>query len=208
MLKRGEYLLENGTGLFWGEGLTLGYNNLLLRFALLDAFEIRLGPSAAILVSSSADTLNRYQIGNSLGVKFRLVETGRFQLSLLPTAYLLYAPNTWVRGESVAWEGVLLASYALSDAWSVDTNVGVQGGGLSPFSLSYTLLLNGTLTSKVGVFAELYGQAMEGSANLQWDAGLTYLPTPRLQLDVSGGYSPWASSGFVEIGASYGISTR
>ena len=69
--------------------------------------------------------------------------------------------------------------------------MGAAWGNDSPeLAYIYTLSYGYAITDAVGLYAEVYGDFPEdSSANHLWDAGITYLLKPTLQLDATVGSS-------------------
>ena len=93
--------------------------------------------------------------------------------------------------ESELVGGRLAVSRAVSEFLEVSANAGAEyefdSGTLTPF---YTLSAGMDFTPEIGGFVELFGE-FAGDSGVEsmhaWNAGVTYLVHPNLQLDIAGG---------------------
>lgn len=177
-----------------GGTLTKAYswNQSLFRFGLLSFAEIRLATSyAKTIVETSDGTSVANGFGPlTLGTKIALLQEKR----ILPQTSLMLnflIPKTGLpdyRVKYVAPRVLLLFQNSLSDKISLGYNIGLiwDGESRQP-SRFYALNLGLTLSRKFACFAENYGLSNPEGSSFYLDAGLAYLLTPRIQLDVSGG---------------------
>lgn len=173
------------------------YNTTLLRYGVLDNFELRLG----LNFEEQQVKSNGNQIGNALnglspllfGMKLNIAEEkeGFPEIALIGHLFLPFSASDDFKPETTGADFRFSLSHTLGERSSLGYNIGAQWGDDSPeIAYIYTLAYGYGITDRFGFFAEVYGDFPEDSqANHLWDAGLTYLLRPNIQLDVSGGTS-------------------
>ncbi len=192
----------------------------LLRFGLRERLELRLGWAGFVderLRTRSASASASGTGGADLGFKLLLAEEGPGRR---PQTALLASTTLAVGSEGFSSDrfdpSVRLAmSSTLGDRLSVGYNGGLTltsrerpGRGVTTLtSALYTVSLAIDLDGPASVFVELFGTipvSDPGPESHSFDAGLTWLARPRLQLDVAGGVglSEEAADWFVGIGVS------
>ncbi|HZJ21415.1 MAG TPA: transporter [Pricia sp.] len=192
------------------------YNTTLLRYGLLHNFELRLGWNFEKQgVKNNGD--NGARIGDALnglypllfGMKIAIAEekNGFPEVALIGHLFLPFTASKDFRPETTGADFRLSLSHTLSEKSSIGYNLGAQWGDDNPeIAYIYTLAYGYGITDRLGFFVEVYGDFPEDSkANHLWDAGLTYLLRPNIQLDVSGGTSFTAGQ---DVLLSAGISFR
>src|SRR5688500_6776482 len=98
---------------------------------------------------------------------------------------------------------------SIHDRYSVSYNVGAEWDGETPRPVFiYTLALGANIIHGLGIYGEVYGgvpQQREDDAELRADAGLTYLITNDILVDVSGGIglTDNAPEKYIAVGLSY-----
>ena len=191
----------------------IGYNTTLLRFGLLKNLELRLGWN----FEEAQFSFNGMQFDNVAsgfspllaGVKVAIAEEkGALpQIGLIGHLMLPFTASTDFRPETTGADFRFAFAHTLSERSSLSYNLGAQwGSDSSEIAYIYTLSYGLSITNALGAYAEIYGDFPEDSrANHLWDAGLTYLVSPNVQLDATVG------TGFTEgqdILLSAGISFR
>ncbi len=79
--------------------------------------------------------------------------------------------------------------HSVTEKYSLAYNIGAEwdGNSTQPTGI-YTLTIGHGLTEELGSYVELYGfLPAKGKPDHRFDAGLTYLVSPNIQLDASGG---------------------
>lgn len=171
------------------------FNTTLLRYGLLDNLELRLGFDFTEIASEfNGRKLNDKLSGFSpllLGVKIGITE----EKGLLPEMAFIGHINvpsfasTDYKTESTSTDFRFSLSHTLSEKSSLGYNIGlVWDGNITTANYIYTLAYGYSISDKIGAYFELYGDIPEDSSfNHLWDAGLTYLLSDNIQLDISGG---------------------
>ncbi len=189
------------------------YNTTLLRYGLLDNFELRLGWN----FEEQRVKNNGARIGDALnglspllfGMKIAIAEekNGFPEIALIGHLFLPFTASRDFRPETTGADFRFSLSHTLSEKSSIGYNLGAQWGDDNPeIAYIYTLAYGYGITDRFGFFVEVYGDFPEDSkANHLWDAGLTYLLRPNIQLDVSGGTSFTAGQ---DVLLSAGVSFR
>jgi len=173
------------------------YNTTLVRYGLLDNLELRLGMD----IGGSTVKLNNSTIGSAdrefspllLGVKIGIAEekNGMPEIAFIGHLQLPFTASKIVRPETTGVDFRFALTHTLSDISSLSYNVGAQWEEDSPeVAYVYTIAYGYSFMAKFGGFIEVYGDLPKSSrSNHLWDAGVTYLLRPNLQLDASIGTS-------------------
>lgn len=176
---------------------TYGYNTTLLRYGILDNLEFRLGWN----FEETRFNFNRQEVTNVLsgfspllaGMKVEISDEDGWkpQIGLLGHLYLPFTAANDYRPETTGADFRFSFAHTLSEKSSISYNIGAAWGNDSPeLAYLYTLSYGYALADKVGLYAEVYGDFPEDSrANHLWDAGITYLLKPTIQLDATVGSS-------------------
>ncbi|MFL1896052.1 transporter [Aquimarina sp. 2-A2] len=186
---------NNGDDNFREKSFT--YNTTLLRYGILDNMELRLGWDFTEVETE----INQREIPNvlsgfsplSIGAKIEIADEDSWkpQMAVLTHLYLPFTASNDYKPETTGVDLFMLFSHTLSDKSSVSYNLGASWGDDSPeATYKYTLAYGYGLTDTIGLYAEIYGGLPENNkANYFWDAGLTYLISPAIQLDATVGTS-------------------
>lgn len=194
LVQKGYFQLETG---FFQENLdsgitsekTTGYNTTLLRIGLLDNLEMRIGTDYV---------KNRWEVSGSefsstgfvplmLGAKVGITkEQGLLpEIGIIGHIFLPFFAHEDLKPAATGVDFRFAFTHKLSETADLSYNLGAEwDGNSSEATYIYTLAYGFDLFDNLGMFAELYGDFPEdGKAQHHWDAGLTYLLKPNLQLD-------------------------
>jgi hypothetical protein len=171
----------------------VGYNTTLVRYGILENFELRLGWN----FEEGRRTIDGMKSGNVTsglspllaGMKVDITEEKGLipEIALIGHIFLPFSASSDYRPETTGTDFRFSLSNTLSEKSSIGYNIGVQWGADSPeAAYVYTLAYGYSITDKFGFYAEVYGDFPEDSrANHFWDAGLTYLLMYNLQVDAT-----------------------
>ncbi|MCK7589621.1 transporter [Subsaxibacter sp. CAU 1640] len=173
------------------------YNTTLLRYGLLKNLELRVGwDFVEGKTKVDGTTLDDVTSGFSpllLGFKTTIVEEQGCmpEIGFLGHLFLPFTAGTDYKPETTGVDFRFSFAHTLSENSSLSYNLGAAwGDDSSEASYIYTLAYGHSLTEKLGIYGELYGDFPENSkANHLWDAGFTYLVNNNLQLDATVGTS-------------------
>jgi hypothetical protein len=102
---------------------------------------------------------------------------------------------------------IFVTGQRLSDKLSLATNWGASWNGMDGVPRgNYVFNLSYSLSNKLGVFIENYGNVLKSNWNTYFDGGFAYLVNNDFQLDLLGGYGE--NEGMKEYFISAGISWR
>ena len=196
---------------------TLKYPTTLLRYGLLENFELRI--SGQYMDVNYIESV--YYIGlpddvggeDNLEVGFKThiaPEKGiRPEISLL-SMFILPTGNGSFNSDVVIPTTMFLFSHSLSNKLSLAYNIGWQTNGRGKGI--YTLCLSYGITKKLGCYLELYGNTIYPySGTLHMAGGLVFLAANNFQLDFSGGRTAGSvnqygeSVYYLNLGASFRI---
>ena len=176
---------------------TTTYNTTLLRFGLLENLELRLGWNFVEQRNKLSTAQEEFiQSGLSpllLGMKVNISQEKGWlpTIGLIGHLFLPFTASDDFKPQNTSVDFRFAFDHTLSDSSSIAYNLGAQWEADTPgAAYIYTLAYGYSLTDSFGLYAELYGDIPENnSANHYWDAGLTYLVLPNLQLDATVGTS-------------------
>ncbi|WP_432412397.1 transporter [Rasiella sp. SM2506] len=190
-----------------------GYNTTLVRYGIFNNFEVRLGwnfeETRFSFNGQEADNVSSGFTPLLAGMKVEIADEDGWkpQIGLLGHLYLPFTAGSDYRPETTGADFRFSFSHTLSEKSSLSYNLGAALGNDSPeLAYLYTLSYGYSITNKIGLYAEVYGDFPEDNkANHLWDAGITYLLHPTLQLDATIGSSFTAGQ---DILLSAGVSFR
>ncbi len=173
------------------------YNTTLVRYGLFDNLELRLGWDLGKVKNKLNDNVVSSNLSEFspllFGIKVAIAEekNGMPEIGLIGHLFLPFTVSKSIRPETTGVDFRFAFSHTLSKKSSMSYNLGAQWEDDSPeAAYVYTVAYGYGFTNKFGGFLELYGNLPDNSsANHLWDAGITYLVKPNLQLDASFGSS-------------------
>lgn len=192
----------------------------LVRVGLFEGTELRVGWSGFVeeTVKTAGARAKSDGVGDaSLGFKTELLdERGRRPRVAILAATSLPLGDSDVTSDRFDPSARLSFSHTLSDRVGLGYNAGVElATGFDEAGLEhtlssaiYTVALGVGLSDRTGAFFELFGDlplSAPGGATHSFDAGITYLLRPNLQLDVAVGVglSEDAADTFAGVGVSW-----
>jgi hypothetical protein len=175
-----------------------GYNTTLLRYGLLENFEIRLGWNVEDGKTIFKNDLMQEDITSGfspllLGMKIALIDEEGIipQIGLMGHLNLPFLASSDYKPEHTSIDFRFAFSHTLSENSSFSYNLGAQwGGDSSEASYIYTASYGYAISNSLAAFIEFYGDLPEDNkSNHNWDAGITYLISKNIQLDAAVGKS-------------------
>lgn len=178
--------------------------NYLIRYGLGNDLELRIAGAVENLEFMAFDS-KPIASPIEIGFKYELMQESEsgFQLAVISHFY-----HTALGGgnlpDNYGTITRLTLSHALSETFDVGYNLGVAAESGSDADIFYTIAVGLPLAEKLGLYAELFGNNVGNSGSHAFDAGLTYLVTPTVQLDSSAGTGLFGeeSSSFLSVGIS------
>lgn len=201
----------------------ISINSSLLRFGILERFELRLGWDYLYTIRkvySGNELTSKNSAGEFesfyLGAKIKLADENGFvpELALLGHT-TLYAESELLAEESFQPDLTVAGSWTLSPASGLGVNLGLQWAGFNDGGpdIFYSMVVGFSHGEKLSSFWEIYGfryknnpdiipyESSDKRDDFQADFGFTYLLRENFQLDLSVG------AGFSEISPDFFIST-
>ncbi|WP_431133275.1 transporter [Psychroserpens mesophilus] len=172
---------------------TYTYNTTLVRLGLLDNLELRVGWN----FSEGQTTVNGSKLENIssgfspllLGTKIAIVDEKGWkpQVGVLGHLYLPFTAGEDYRPATTGADFIFAFAHTLSSKSSLSYNLGARWQDDSPeVSYLYSLSYGYSVSDKIGIYAEIYGNLPEDSKSSHlWDTGLTYLLSKNIQLDAT-----------------------
>lgn len=213
---KGIIQLQTGMDVFGFEHKSLnikgdGYlNNSVVRYGISERFEISAladykvetyksnGTETESSGLAALDLGGRYHVYSGHGlipsVGFQL----RFRLPVLSEDYKI---------DNLAPRFIVVTGQKLSETFALATNWGASWNGVNSTATKfYVINVSFPIVGKLGGFVENYGSSTAGNFDTRFDAGLAYLVTNDLQLDILGG--PGNNDGVKDYFFSVGLSIR
>lgn len=174
---------------------TYVFNTALLRYGILENFELRLGWN--IMEERTKDeTLDIETIASGMspllaGMKVQITDENGWvpEIALIAHLFFPFTAGEDFRPETTGADFRFSGSHTIDEKSSIGYNIGAEWGDDSPeIAYIYTLAYGRSITHNTGFYLEVYGDFPEdSSANHYWDAGVTWLPIPNLQFDATVG---------------------
>jgi hypothetical protein len=176
---------------------TFTYNTTLIRLGLLDNLELRIGwDFVEGKTSINGNRLSNVTSGFNpllLGTKMAVAKESGWmpEIGVLGHLYLPFTASEDYRPETTGVDFRFSFAHTLNEKSSLSYNLGAQWKDDSlEAAYVYSMSYGYSLTEKIGVYAELYGDLPEDNkANHFWNTGLTYLISNNVQLDATVGSS-------------------
>lgn len=189
------------------------YNSTLLRYGLLENFEMRVGleylgsqvTGIGIDTSYNSSGMSPLYLGLKLMVR---EEDGIFpEIAFIGGLDFSQTANKDFASDYSAPSFRFAFSHTLSERFSIGYNIGAEWDGFTANpGYYYSFVLGAGITDNIGGFLEVYGTVPEKSTGTHLlDGGLTWLVTPVFQMDVSGGLglNDNAIDSFISVGLTY-----
>jgi len=185
----------------------LAHPTTLLRWGLTRNFELRLIGELVSMRTAPSKTSGLDPM--ALGFKVKLAE----EKGLIPATALIchlnfpFVATEQLKGTYHSPDFRFTMQHTLSESLSLSYNLGMEWDTeFNKSSYIYTLTTGYSISEKFGCYAELYGFLPQNSDGIHsFDAGITYLPKPNLQFDISASYglTQTASEYYISLGVSY-----
>lgn len=186
---------------------TLIYADLLIKYGLLDGLELRLTQDFLNVKDEASDISDTGLSPLTIGTKIHLFKGKGWAplVSVIAQVTIPTGNEAFKPGRSVP-ELRLNMSNSLSDRFSLGYNFGMRFPEEGNSQI-YSAVLGYSLPSGWTFFAEPYGFFGNGVADQRFNAGLIYLITNKLQVDVTAGWglSEVSPDSFAGFGLAFGF---
>ncbi|MBS0010502.1 MAG: transporter [Bacteroidales bacterium] len=206
------FVLENKETDYFKQ-MSFAYNTTLLRYGLLENFELRLGMEylGAEVSIKNTDTTNIFKGLSPIyaGFKVKIADENGWkpEIAFLGALVLPFTAGEDFKPDYSAANIRFSFTHKISNILSLGYNLGAEWDGETAVpGYFYSIALGIGITDKLGMFVEGYGLlAEEGDSEHLLDAGFTYLLLPNFQLDISGGIgvNDSAIDSFLSVGLTY-----
>ena len=178
----------------------------LFRYGLENNVEFRFG-AGYLIYKGEETTVDFDDLLVGLKINFLKEDSAPIDLGLM--AHVVVPVFPIFNFQLIEPELIFAASRSLSDKFSISANFGGSWDSQwTEVAYLYTTVLGYSFTEKLGSFIEVYGNLSSSFSPVHnYDAGLTYLLSNNLQLDISGGrrFSEDDSFWFISTGVSLKI---
>lgn len=189
------------------------YNTTLLRYGILDNFELRVGWNLLEeRLRSKVQNTELSATGLSpllFGMKVDITEEKGWipEVALIGHLFLPFTASKDFKPDFTSADFRFSLSHTLSERSSIAYNIGAQWGPSSPeMAYIYTLAYGYSLSDRWGFYLESYGDLPEKSRSNHFvDGGITYLAHPLFQVDA---YVGTGLSGGQDLLVGAGVSFR
>lgn len=159
----------------------------LLRYGIIDDVELRFGTAYLITkAQSSLDGFGDFLLGTK--INFLKENTQAFDFGILAHALL---PIGSAAFNPIKVEPEVIAAFSKSINSNLSASINFGGTWSSIIDetfLIYAVALGLAINDRIATFAEVYGNVFSSFAPIHnFDVGITYLLSEKLQLDLSGG---------------------
>lgn len=190
-----------------GRQQTFALPTVALRLGICDRLELRLitQPELHQTFVDGSQTNKIFGISDlQAGFKLNILQSEEKRPEVAIISHLLLPTGTSeISGGMYAVINKVAVTHFLTQNHSLSYNVGHSYPGIGNGDLLYSLIWSVSLTDKVGVFVEAYGQlANMDEFMLNGDAGFTYLINNNVQLDYSFGVGITEDMNFHALGLS------
>ena len=172
------------------------FSTTLLRYGLLENLELRLGCDFVEETRTIGGMNNEVSSGLSpllFGMKVAIAEEkkGWPEMAFLGHLFLPFSASQDFKPNTTGANFIFAFGHSLSEKSSISYNIGGEWGDDNPeVGYIYSVAYGYGLSERWACYAELYGNLRENSgSNHFWDAGVTYLIKPNIQLDATVGTS-------------------
>lgn len=166
------------------DGLTIAdqtvMNNLMIRYGLTNSTEVRL------LVDAGKQGAARGLAPLTLSIKQAIIKQDGWIPSITAVGYLSYGKLASADFQSSQWPYALLLAFEneLSDRFAISYNIGTSDKFKN---LDFTFNLGYAVSDNISTFIEYFATYSQFSPNHNIDAGVLYLISPKLQVDLAFG---------------------
>ena len=206
------FMLANKKNMFVKQKY-FAYNSTLLRYGLLENFELRLGMGylgeEVFIKNTHVTNISSGLSPLYTGFKVKIADENGWkpEIAFLGGLVLPFTANDDFKPEYSAANIRFSFAHTLSNKLSLGYNLGAEWDGETAIPrYFYSIALGIGLTDKLGMFVEGFGTMIEESDSEHlFDAGFTFLVLPNFQLDLSGGIglNDNAIDNFVSIGCTF-----
>ena len=172
----------------------INWNNTLIKYGLADGLELRLGQtyqSERLLEGGQSPQFIWQSVSGPVvvGTKINLTEAKGFIPMMAIVAE--YGFNTYrieTNLNNSFYRAQLLGIYELNPDWTLMMNLGIDKSFNDFARLRYTLNTGYSISEKLALYMEIYGFQSQNTPLNYFDGGLTYLVSPKLQIDIHAGF--------------------
>ncbi len=176
---------------------------LQFRYGIAKGFELRMLSQYATIQNMSSNVKYNGMADFELGSKIQFYSSDNFNILLL-THLVMPTGSAEVTSDMWGITNRICAGWDFSEGQSLGVNLGYNYYEQNEFSgIVFTLAYAKSVSDKVGFYIEPFGFVNNDDFVLNFDAGMVYLPTPQMQLDISFGMGVNERMNYLSIGSSW-----
>lgn len=175
----------------------------LLRLAITDNIEVRVFNQFEFIKGDDEMLASDLEVG----AKLQLYQKNNSNVEVAFLTHIIVPTGSaMITNDKIGTINKLCISHPNNNKIGVGYNIGYNYFGEGKRGVTYSIVLGSTLTDKVSIYIEPYGEAINFNNNISnLNYGLTYLINDNFQLDCSSGVGLNHDMNFVSFGFSWRI---
>lgn len=209
---KGSFQIETGLSMHYesmdeGDFRTWSGPSSLFRLGITKFLELRITSNLISFKNIKKDVVTTGVTDIHVGAKLELYQSKNGNSKFAILSHLVLPTGSFnLTDNAYGTVNRLIGSQALTNNIGVGYNIGYDYYGVDNGNFVYTLSLGFSITDKLGVFVEGYGEVINLTDNYtNFDAGFTYLIKNNLQYDFSFGTGITHNMNFISTGISWNI---
>ncbi|MEN8929310.1 MAG: transporter [Flavobacteriales bacterium] len=186
-----------------GKSRNIAAPNNLLRYGITKWFELRV---VSQFESNAFNNIKSEGMSDlEIGTKIQLLRKSNINTEIALLSHLIVPTGTEsLTNDSYGVISRFCISHVINESSSVGYNIGYNYRGGNKGDITYTLAYGLSVTDKVGLYLEPYGEITDLKIHeASLDAGVTYLLKPTIQLDFSFGLGINHKMNYLSTGISW-----
>ncbi len=175
----------------------------LFRYGISNTFELRVLNQFESLKNNNISVQGISDL--EIGTKIQLLQDDTKNTEIAFLSHLIVPTGTkTLNNTAYGTINKLSISHQINERIGIGYNLGYNYFGHDEGDFTYSVALGITITNKVGIYVEPYGEYVNFKDYVSnFDAGLTYLANPNLQFDFSFGTGINQTMNYVSVGLSW-----
>lgn len=212
IVDKGSLQIESGLLLGFSEVEDISFKTIiapttLFRLGIVSGLELRIVNQYEKNKITNTAIKNEGISDIEIGVKLGIMQKDNYKTKMALITHLLIPTGTeGLSNDELGVINKIAFSHEINECVNIGYNIGYNYLGEGDGDFSYSLAIGYSLTSKVGVYIEGYGEIVNLDKNFtNIDTGFTYLLKDNLQLDFSFGTGINHTMNYIALGISWNI---